>query len=154
MLSRLTSGNLCNTDIKTKDSLVVIFVYWYQDKILTDGNLCNINIMTKDSLVVIFVILISRQSQWLRLRPWAWWVVDPRARRMLHSAWQLMLQWFEWMNENVYMEHKKLPHKTFCVHSARYTQCIHASSHKPKLPKDIHTNKVQTPTVWQTNADL
>ena len=41
---------------------------------------------------------------------------------------------------------KKLPHKTLCVHSARYRQCIglHVSSLKLKLPKDIHTNKVQT----------
>ena len=30
------------------------------------------------------------------------------------------------------------------VHRARYTECIHVSSHKLKLPKDIHTIKVQT----------
>ena len=29
------------------------------------------------------------------------------------------------MNENVYIVHTKLPHKTLRVHSARYTQCIH-----------------------------
>ena len=42
------------------------------------------------------------------------------------------------MNENLYIAHKKLPHKTLRVHSARYTQCIHVSSRKLKLPKDIH----------------
>ena len=31
----------------------------------------------------------------------------------------------EWMNENSHIVHKKLPHKTLCVHSTRYTQCIH-----------------------------
>ena len=40
-----------------------------------------------------------------------------------------------WMNENLYIAHKKLPHKTLRVHSARYTQCIHVSSRKLKLPK-------------------
>ena len=43
------------------------------------------------------------------------------------------------MNENVYIAHKKLPNKTLRVHSARYTQCIHVSSRKLKLPKDTHT---------------
>ena len=42
------------------------------------------------------------------------------------------------MNENLYIAHKKLPHKTLRVHSARYTQCIHVSSRKLKLPKDMH----------------
>ena len=50
------------------------------------------------------------------------------------------------MNENVYIARKKLPHKTVRVHSARYTQCIHVSSGKLKLPKDIHTNKVKGKT--------
>ena len=45
------------------------------------------------------------------------------------------------MNENLYITHKKLPHKTLRVHSARYTQCIHVSSRKLKLPKDAHTRK-------------
>ena len=45
----------------------------------------------------------------------------------------------EWMNENLYIAHKKLPHKTLRVHSARYTQCIHVSSCKLKLPKDMHS---------------
>ena len=40
------------------------------------------------------------------------------------------------MNENLFIAHKKLPHKTLRVHSARYTQCIHVSSRKLKLPKD------------------
>ena len=44
------------------------------------------------------------------------------------------------MNENLYIAHKKkLPHKTLRVHSARYTQCIHVSSRKLKLPKDMHS---------------
>ena len=43
------------------------------------------------------------------------------------------------MNENLYIAHKKLPHKTLRVHSARYTQCIYVSSRKLKLPKDTHT---------------
>ena len=47
----------------------------------------------------------------------------------------------EWRNENLYIAHKKLPHKALRVHSTRYTQCIHASSHKLKLPKDAHTKK-------------
>ena len=41
------------------------------------------------------------------------------------------------------MAHKKRPHKTLHVDSARYTKCIHVGSHKLKLPKDIHTSKVQ-----------
>ena len=45
------------------------------------------------------------------------------------------------MNENLYIAHKKLPHKTLRVHSARYTQCIHVSSRKLKLPKDTRTKK-------------
>ena len=45
------------------------------------------------------------------------------------------------MNENLYIAHKKLPHKTLHVHSARYTQCIHVSSRKLKLPKDTHTKR-------------
>ena len=43
------------------------------------------------------------------------------------------------MNENLYIAHKNLPHKTLRVHSARYTQCIHVSSRKLKLPKDMHS---------------
>ena len=35
-----------------------------------------------------------------------------------------------WMNENLYIAHKKLPHKTLRVHSTRYTGCIHVSSCK------------------------
>ena len=51
----------------------------------------------------------------------------------------------EWMNENLYIAHKQLPHKILRVHSARYTQCIHVSSRKLKLPKDMHSyQKVQT----------
>ena len=45
------------------------------------------------------------------------------------------------MNESLYRAHKNLPHKTLRVHSARYTQCIHVSSRKLKLPKDTHTKK-------------
>ena len=45
----------------------------------------------------------------------------------------------EWMNENLYIAHKKLPHKALHVHSAWYTQCIHVSSRKLKLPKDMHS---------------
>ena len=47
----------------------------------------------------------------------------------------------ERMNDNLYIAHKKLPHKTLRVHSARYTQCIHVSSRKLKLPMDTHTKK-------------
>ena len=43
------------------------------------------------------------------------------------------------MNENLYIAHKNLPHKILRVHSARYTQCIHVSSRKLKLPKDMHS---------------
>ena len=39
------------------------------------------------------------------------------------------------MNENLYIAHKNLPHKTLRVHSARYTQCIHVSSRKLKTTK-------------------
>ena len=52
-----------------------------------------------------------------------------------------------WLNEKInewkfiYIAHEKLPHKTLRVHSARYTQCIHVSSCKLKLPNDIHTKK-------------
>ena len=45
------------------------------------------------------------------------------------------------MNENLYIAHTKLPHKTLRVHSARYTQCIHVSSRKLKLPKDTYTKR-------------
>ena len=41
----------------------------------------------------------------------------------------------------LYIAHKKPPHKTLRVHSAGYTQCIHVSSRKLKLPKDTHTKK-------------
>ena len=41
--------------------------------------------------------------------------------------------------------HKKLPHKTLRVHSARYTQCIHVNSCKLKLPKDNLTKKYKQP---------
>ena len=40
----------------------------------------------------------------------------------------------EWMNENLYTAHKELPHKTLHVHSTRYTQCMHVSSHKLYWP--------------------
>ena len=50
----------------------------------------------------------------------------------------------EWMNENLYIAHKKLPHKILRVHSARYTQCIHVSSCKLKLPKGRSYQKLQT----------
>ena len=53
----------------------------------------------------------------------------------------------EWLKIHIWhIKKKKLPHKTSCVHSTRYTQCIHVSSHKLKVPKDIHTNKEQTST--------
>ena len=42
------------------------------------------------------------------------------------------------MNENLYTAHEKLPHKPLRVHSARYTQCLHVSSRKLKLPKDTY----------------
>ena len=42
------------------------------------------------------------------------------------------------MKENLYIAHKKLPHKTLHVHGARYTQSIHVSSRKLKLPKDTY----------------
>ena len=52
------------------------------------------------------------------------------------------------MKENLYIAHKQLPHKTLRVHSARYTQCIHASSRKLNLSKDTHieTYKQLLPT--------
>ena len=54
----------------------------------------------------------------------------------------------EWMNENLYIMHKKLPHKTLRVHSTRYTPCMHVSSCKLKLPKVTHNKKYkqQLPT--------
>ena len=53
-----------------------------------------------------------------------------------------------WMNElwKFIYSTLKLPHKTLCFHSTRYTQCIHVSSHKLKLQKDIQINKVPTAT--------
>ena len=45
----------------------------------------------------------------------------------------------EWKNYIQRKKIKKNPHKTSRVHSARCTQCIHVSSRKLKLPKDIHT---------------
>ena len=61
------------------------------------------------------------------------------------------------MNENLYIAHKKkLPHKTLRVHSARYTQCIHVSSRKLKLPKDTNTKKYKQllPTYPFPNVEL
>ena len=46
----------------------------------------------------------------------------------------------ELMNEILCIAHKKLPHKTLSVHSARYTQCITVSSRKLRT-KDAHTKK-------------
>ena len=40
---------------------------------------------------------------------------------------------------------QKPPHKTLRVHSARYTQCIHVSSRKLKIPKDTRTKKYKQP---------
>ena len=53
----------------------------------------------------------------------------------------------EQMNENssIYMVHKNFHTKPCCVQSAKGTQHIHVSSHKLKLPKDIHPNTVQQP---------
>ena len=65
--------------------------------------------------------------------------------RKLKSNYLLSYLWpmNEWMNENLYIAHKKLPHKTMRVHSARNTQCTHVSSRKLKLPKDTHTKKYE-----------
>ena len=40
---------------------------------------------------------------------------------------------------------KKKEKKKYCVFTApdTHTQCMHVSSRKLKLPKDVHTNKVQ-----------
>ena len=57
------------------------------------------------------------------------------------------------MNENLYIAHKKLSHKTLRVHSARYTQRIHVSSRKLKLPKDTHTKKYTAPTHTHTHTN-
>ena len=46
--------------------------------------------------------------------------------------------------ENLYVAHKKLPHKTLRVHSARYTQCMHVSSRKLKTTKEHSYQTVQT----------
>ena len=51
----------------------------------------------------------------------------------------------EWMNENLYIAHKKLPHKTLRVHSARYTQCIHDAIFIPE--KDIRSQTCSGPAV-------
>ena len=53
------------------------------------------------------------------------------------TAYATISNSLEWMNENLYIAHKNLPHKTLRVHSARYTQCIHLSSRKLKLPKEM-----------------
>ena len=45
------------------------------------------------------------------------------------------------MNKYLYTEHKKLPHETLRVHSARYMQCIHVSSRKLKPTKGPHTKR-------------
>ena len=68
-----------------------------------------------------------------------------RKKKTLIILYNYMHILIEWMNENLYIAHKKLPHKTLRVHSARYTQCIHVSSRKLKLPKYMHSyQKVQT----------
>ena len=47
-----------------------------------------------------------------------------------------------------------MAHKNFHTkRCARYTQCIHVSTHKLKLP-DIHANKVQTPPQPPTQVEL
>ena len=63
----------------------------------------------------------------------------PSSKTFVHTLRQLHRM--DWMNENLYIAHKKLPHKTLRVHSARCTQCIHVSSRKLKLPKGTHTKR-------------
>ena len=51
------------------------------------------------------------------------------------------------------MAHKKLPHKTLRVHSARYTQCIHVGSHKLKLPQLQRERQTDRQTDRDTERD-
>ena len=58
----------------------------------------------------------------------------------------------EWMNENLYIMHKKLPHKTLHVYGTRYTPCIHVSSCKLKHQRSLitkSTNSSYPPTPSQ-----
>ena len=53
------------------------------------------------------------------------------AKRLIGTKSQLIKASFIYMhetsmNENLYMEHEQLPHKTLRVHSARNTQCVNA----------------------------
>ena len=58
----------------------------------------------------------------------------------------------QWQNDIFIYGAYKFPHNILRVHSARYTQCIHISSCKLKLSKDIHV-KVQTaPTHAPTHS--
>ena len=53
----------------------------------------------------------------------------------------------EWMNENLYIAHKKLPHKTLRVHSARYT--VHTCKlSQAKTTKGHSYQKVQRAPEW------
>ena len=52
----------------------------------------------------------------------------------------------EWMNENLYIAHKKLPHKTLRVHSARYTQWRAC----PNVFKVYLASPVTFSKVWKT----
>ena len=50
------------------------------------------------------------------------------------------------MNENLYIAHKKRPHKTLRVHSTRYTQCIHVTC---KLSQAKHYQRTLIPVKYQ-----
>ena len=57
------------------------------------------------------------------------------------------MEQYEWMNEliNIYVwSIKTSPQNIAFSQRQRHTQCIRAGTYKLQLPKDIHTNKIQT----------
>ena len=55
-----------------------------------------------------------------------------------HSAEKTFTQNVACSQCQIHTVQKKLSHKTLRVHSARYTQCIHVSSRKLKLPRNLY----------------
>ena len=103
---------------------------------------------------------------WTEVRTCSHTVLKPLAMHWLHPTelWQYQAkeeqereeeaeeikrtkEWMEKkkMNENLYIAHKKLPHKTLHVHSTRYTHTVHTFKFsQAKTTKGHSHQKVQT----------
>ena len=99
---------------------------------------------TELSFVIVYYNGLMQQLNCPRIREGVWAREGSTGvnSSFLHNSDSFVSVYYEkLMNENLYIAHKKLPHKTLRVHSARFTQCIHVSSRKLKLPKDTHTKR-------------